>query len=180
MQATINAPEDQDICEDSGPSRITALLVMGEHPAALLKALAACHIDLLVAYDCKEARTMIETQPSVQILLTSRTLRDQGWVGTMELMAQIPDHVELIIYSGLNDPKRLMNALELGAYDVLFPPYEANEVQTVIAAAAAKSQRRSHHDATLKKLRSFLSTPDESASTWQHEACTSLLSRLNG
>jgi DNA-binding NtrC family response regulator len=165
MPTMSNALEEYDRCEDS-PRQIRALLVMSVHSAPLLKALESCHIDLLVAQDCKEAGSLLETEPSVQILFTDRTLRDRDWFGTMELMAQIPGHVQLIIICcGLNDHRRMIDALELGAYDVLFPPYEPEEIQRIVEAAAAKSERRSRHHAELSKLYTFWSTSYEAAGT---------------
>jgi FixJ family two-component response regulator len=86
----------------------------------------------------------------------------------MELMAQIPGHVQLIIICcGLNDHRRMIDALELGAYDVLFPPYEREEIQRIVEAAAAKSERRARHHAELRKFDTLWSTPYESAATSQ-------------
>ncbi len=140
METIVDAPDDTRFEESQ--RKISVLLVMGEHCAPLVKALESCHIDLLVAHDCTEARGLVENQPSVQVLLTDRTLRDRDWAGTMELLAQIPGHVQLIICCGLNDHRRMIDALELGAYDVLFQPYEPREIQRMVEAAAAKSGRQ--------------------------------------
>ena len=58
-------------------------------------------------------------------------------------MAQAGVNAEVVVCSSLGDHKLWIDVLEQGAYDVLFEPYECEEVRRIVEAAADKSCMRS-------------------------------------
>lgn len=124
--------------------KITVMLIMSrERRLPLLEAMESGGIDVLPVCDCNEARRMLETQPQVQVVLTDRALPDGDWRGVLEIVSQGRAKLEVVVCSRLGDHKLWIDALEQGAYDVLVEPYQYEEIQRIVEAAAARSYMRS-------------------------------------
>jgi DNA-binding NtrC family response regulator len=120
--------------------KINALLVMApERSLPLLEALESCGIDVLAVCDCSEARRMLETQPSVQVVLTDAALPDGDWRRVLEIVVRECANIEVVVCSRLGDPKLWLDVLEEGGYDVLVEPYQREEIQRIVEVAAARS-----------------------------------------
>jgi DNA-binding NtrC family response regulator len=146
------------------PEKIRILLIMAaEHNRPLLEVLTSCGIDVLLAEDCNEARKILEVEPPVQVLLTDRTLRDRDWVGLFGVMAQMPTHAQVILCCRGGDHKQMIAALELGAYDVLFEPYQPDEILKIVAGAAAQSEERTRRASELKNFNTLWPPSEELA-----------------
>lgn len=117
----------------------------------LLDALESCGVEVLPVCDCNETRRMLETQPPVQVVVTDTTLPDGDWRRVLEMVAQGRTNAEVIVRSRLGDPKLWLDVPEQGGYDVLVEPYQHEEVQRIVEAAAASSYMRSHAQATSHK-----------------------------
>jgi len=114
-----------------------------ERRSTLVNALETCGLDVLPACDCNEARRMLETQPPVQVVVTDARLHDGHWRRVLEIVERGRRKIEVIVYSRLGDPKLWLDVLEQGGYDVLVEPFEHEEVQRIVEAAAARSYMRS-------------------------------------
>ena len=133
------------------PPKIKAMLVMArERRLPLLDVLESCGIEVLPACDCNEARQMLEAQSPVQAVVTDTALPDGDWRRVFEIVVQGRRKIEVIVCSRLGDPKLWLDVLEQGGYDVLVEPFEHEEIQRIVEAAAARSyvrppaQARSH------------------------------------
>lgn len=154
MTATSDAPNEHQQCHDT-PPKISAMLIMGEEQSGpLVAALQADGVEVLTAGSCQEAKRLLEGEPALQVLLTDRTLRDQDWVGTLKVMTQIPEHVQLVICCRRSDHRQAIAALELGAYDVLLEPYEPGEIVSIVRGAAARSDRYARRSAQVEDYHS--------------------------
>jgi DNA-binding NtrC family response regulator len=152
MTATSDATNEWQQ-SDGQPAKIRTLLIMDAgHSRPLLEVLNSCGIDVLLAQDCNGARKILEIEPSVQVLLTDRTFRDQDWVGLFGVMDQMPAHTQVILCCRGSDHRQMIAALELGAYDVLFEPYERDEILRIVGGAAAKSDRCAQRSAERKNF----------------------------
>ena len=124
--------------------KIKAMLVMArESRLPLLEVLESCGIDVLPVCDCREARRALETQPQVQVVLTGAALRDGDWRGVLEIAAQGPAKIEVIVCPERSDIKRWTGAMKEGAYDLLVEPYQPDEILRMVEAAANRSYMRS-------------------------------------
>ena len=120
------------------------MLVMAqERRSTLVNALESCGFDVLPVSDCNEARRMLEAQPAVQVVVTDARLHDGDWRRVFEIVARGRRKIEVIVCSRLGDPKLWLDVLEDGGYDVLVEPFEHEEVQRIVEAAAARSYMRS-------------------------------------
>jgi DNA-binding NtrC family response regulator len=134
------------------PAKIKAMLVMARgRRLPLFDALESCGIEVLPVGNCQEAQRLVETQPSVHVVVTDAALPDGDWRRVLEIVKQGSPNVEVIVRSRLGDPKLWLDVLEQGGYDVLVEPYHRVEVQRIVEAAAAKSYMRSHAQAISHK-----------------------------
>jgi len=121
------------------------MLVMArDRRLPLLDALESCGIEVLPVCDCNEARRMFETQPPVQVVVTDTTLPDGDWRRVIEIVAQGCSNLEVVVSLRLGDLPLWLDVLEQGGYDVLVEPYQREEIQRIVEAAAASSYVRSH------------------------------------
>ena len=126
------------------PSKIKAMLVMArERRLPLLDLLESCGFEVLLVFDCNQARRMLETQLPVQVVLTDRTLPDGDWRQVLEIVAQGRPNVQVVVCSRLGDHTLVIDVLEQGGYDVLIEPYQREEIQRVLEGAADRSYIRS-------------------------------------
>lgn len=124
--------------------RITVLLVMTrERRAALLEQLEACGTNVLAACDCNEASQILKAKPPVQVVISDASLPGANWRDVLELVAASNTHAEVIVCTRFPDTTLWIDALERGAYDLLVEPYQKEEVQRILEAAADRSYIRS-------------------------------------
>ena len=126
-------------------AKIRAMLVMGsERRLPLLKVLESCGIKVLPVGDCNEARRILRNQPSVPVVITDSTLPDGDWRRILDIVAQGSANVEVVVSLRLGEHAIWLDILEQGGYDVLVEPYQHEEIQRIVEAAAAKSHARAH------------------------------------
>ena len=131
---------------------IKALLVMAQGRCQpMLDALESCGIEVLPVCDCNEARRMLEIEPMVQVVVTDARLHDGDWRRVLEIVGRGRRKIEVIVCSRLGDPKMWLDVLEEGGYDVLVEPFEHEEVQRIVEAAASRSYMRFFTQATNHK-----------------------------
>ena len=119
------------------------MLVMAqERRSTLVDALESCGIEVLPVRDCNEARRMLEAYPLVQAVVTDTTLPDGDWQRVLEIVEQGRRRIEVVVCSRLGDPKLWLDVLEQGGYDVLVQPYQREEIQRIVEAAASRSYMR--------------------------------------
>ena len=122
------------------PLKINAMLVMApERSLPLLDVLESCGIEVLAVCDCNEARRVLETQPSVQVVLTDTALPDGDWRRVLAVVAHGSPNIEVVVCSRLGDYNLWLDVLEQGGYDVLVEPYQHEEVKRIVETAAARS-----------------------------------------
>lgn len=128
------------------------MLVMArERRLSLLDALESCGIEVLPVCDCNEARRMFETQSHMQVVVTDATLPDGDWRRVIEIVVQRYPNIEVVVSLRLGDLPLWLDVLDQGGYDVLVEPYQREEIQRIVEAAAASSYMRSHAQAISHK-----------------------------
>src|SRR5690349_7309527 len=125
------------------PPKIKAMLVMApERRLRLLDALESYDIEVLAVCNCNEAHRMLQTHPLVQVVVTDTTLPDGDWRQVLAIVEQGRRKIEVVVCSRLGDPELWLDVLEQGGYDVLVQPYQREEIQRIVEAAAARSYMR--------------------------------------
>ena len=92
-------------------------------------------------------RTVAETQPYVHahkpaVVICERDLPDGDWKMVLDLFEDLPTRPNLIVTSRLADEALWAEVLNLGGYDVLQQPFDADEVCRVVFLAWHEHHRR--------------------------------------
>jgi DNA-binding NtrC family response regulator len=78
---------------------------------------------------------------SVPVLLCECALADGNWEDLLKAVAELPAPPKVIVYSRLADESLWAKVLNLGGFDVLMTPFEAEEVLRVTFAAWSHWER---------------------------------------
>jgi DNA-binding response OmpR family regulator len=76
------------------------------------------------------------------VLISRRQLPDATWKELLRSLGMLPDPPNLIVCSRLADDSLWAEVLNLGAYDLLLAPFEAEEVRRVVSLAWVDWNRR--------------------------------------
>jgi DNA-binding NtrC family response regulator len=116
----------------------------------LLERLEKSVTEVLAVCDCKEARLILQTGLPIEVVITDAKLPDGTWRTVVESAAEAKKHVEVVVCARMEDVALWRDALDHGAYDLLFEPYESQEVSRIVQSAAAKSRMRSLRNALVE------------------------------
>jgi len=83
---------------------------------------------------CRDAFTLINSRP-IAIVLCEALLPDGDWERMLEETRRAPETPSLIVSSHLADERLWAEVLNLGGWDVLATPFEAEEVARVLLSA---------------------------------------------
>jgi len=119
-----------------------ALLVMQpERRATLLQALRVLDIEALAVSTCAEARSLFQTSPSVDLVLTQVSLNDGNWSDVLRHIVENGIEASVIVSSKRPDEHLFSEVIWRGGYDVLVEPYEKTEVAQTLEGALRAAQR---------------------------------------
>jgi len=119
------------------PEKTAGVLAVSSSPAdrgRLREILSQANWKLHEASDCSEALAMLRDQ-SVPVLLCERDHADGNWEDLLKATARLPAPPKLIVFSRLADDSLWAMVLNLGGFDLLITPFEAEEVLRVTFAA---------------------------------------------
>jgi DNA-binding NtrC family response regulator len=86
------------------------------------------------ARSCHAALRLVR-QRRISVVLCDRDLPGGGWRAVVQGLKEVPHLTRLIVSSRFADHRLWMDVLELGGYDVLNSPFDANEVARVVFLA---------------------------------------------
>ena len=119
------------------PEKTAGVLAVSSSPAdrgRLREILSQANWKLHEASDCSEALAMLRDQ-NVPVLLCERDHADGNWEDLLTATASLPAPPKLIVFSRLADDSLWAMVLNLGGFDLLITPFEAEEVLRVTFAA---------------------------------------------
>jgi DNA-binding NtrC family response regulator len=85
----------------------------------------------------QQARAQLQ-QDDYSVILTEATLPDGRWLDALHLARQYPQEVEVIVTDAQADARLWVEALNLGAYDVLAQPFCESEVRRILHNACSR------------------------------------------
>lgn len=88
----------------------------------------------------KRARQKLEAE-AFGVVLTEARLPDGTWADVVRLVEQAKRPSAVVVTANLGDARLWLDALELGAYDVLAKPFCCGEVQRILANALHEPPR---------------------------------------
>ncbi|GEM_PF-3254671 len=124
------------------------LLVMARHRrTALLEALEECTTHVLAASNCMEAQSFLRSRLPFQVIVTDTALPDGDWKTVIDA-AGACQHAEVVVAIPSTDARRSGEIYRCGA-DVLFEPFDRDDVRCTIQSAVNARYVRSGAAATL-------------------------------
>jgi len=117
-----------------------ALLVMSpERRLPLLKKLKPLNTEVVAVENCQQLRSLLESQPPVDVVITEVTLADGNWCDVFRYLVDHGVHASVIVSSPRADEILWSEVLWRGAYDLLVEPYESDEVRHTLEGALRAS-----------------------------------------
>jgi len=93
-----------------------------------------CGWRLFEARDRRRALECLERNP-VQVVIAESEVRNWNWRRVLSDLRRLPAPPQLVVTSRIADDYLWAEVLNVGGYDVLTQPFEADEVERVIASA---------------------------------------------
>ena len=119
------------------------LLVMcAERRTQLLEILESSNADVLTACSCREARRVLNTYPTIEVVIADLSHPDGNWCDILRCLVGSGIHASIVVNAPEADEKLWSEVLWRGGYDLLIEPYEATEVSRIIEGAARASGHR--------------------------------------
>jgi len=107
-----------------------------EDHATLKRILTPSPIQLREAFTCNAALRVLSSS-RIAAIVTSDKLPDGDWIDILAQIQDRDDPPKLIVASRCADELLWATVLNLGGYDVLIKPFEAEEVRRVLALACS-------------------------------------------
>ena len=126
----------------------TALVVRSrERRSTLLETLESFKLNVLWAENCREARSLLQTCPPLEIVIVNVSLTDGNWCDIFRFVVESGIETSIVVTSRLANEKLWSEVLWRGAYDLLVEPYKREELRRVVEGAvrALEMQRSLQH-----------------------------------
>ena len=113
-----------------------ALLVMPpERRSPLAGPLESLDVEILAVSTCNEARSLLQTAPPVEVVVTQVTLADGNWSDILRYLVDNDIRASVVVSSPRADEHLWSEILWRGGYDLLVEPYESGDFQQTIEGA---------------------------------------------
>lgn len=100
----------------------------------LLGALLRCGVDAFVCPRLIEARSHLKSE-SFRIVFCEDSLPDGDFRDVLRIVTHTNAKLPVVVCSRLGESPAYLEAMELGAFDYIAPPYRTGEVQFIINTA---------------------------------------------
>ncbi len=119
------------------------LLVMcAERRTQLLEILKSSNAHVLTVSSCREARRVLQTHPTVEVVIADVGHPDGNWCDILKHLVDNGIGAKLLVCPRIADERLWSEVLWRGGYDLVIEPYEATEVSRIIESAARASSHR--------------------------------------
>jgi DNA-binding response OmpR family regulator len=126
-------------CGDGPITRILSVSHLAEDHIVLRRLLERTCWEMREVYSCRQGLAAIADQ-DLDVVLCEASLPDGSWKELLEDFSRREDPPYLIVASRLADERLWAEVLNLGGYDVLVKPFDAEEVCRVVGSACGRHQ----------------------------------------
>jgi DNA-binding NtrC family response regulator len=125
-------------------SRLSAALVHDrQEPFSALKlALEQQGIDISQPRGCEDLRRLFKQPGLPRLVFTDTTLPDGTWKNVLDLAANAPEPVHVIVVAPFVALKLYLESLESGAFDFIVPPFLVSDLAHIVRCATWKGAGR--------------------------------------
>jgi DNA-binding NtrC family response regulator len=99
-------------------------------------------VDVCLAANCAEVRALMDSANPPELVLTDLEFPDGTWEDVVRMSASAALPVNVIVVSRLADMRLYMEALQIGAFDFITPPFETPDISHVLRTASANARLR--------------------------------------
>ena len=113
------------------------VLVVGsdvENRTALVDILEECGLEPVIASNLEETRNILARRP-MHVVFCEDNLIDGGFREILRLVKAATPEIQVVVSSRLADVDEYIEAMNLGAFDFIAPPYRDADVISVIDSA---------------------------------------------
>jgi DNA-binding NtrC family response regulator len=116
------------------------ILVACSDPArrcALVETLAQFGLEPVIAADMSEVRAVFSQHP-LHLVICEDGLPEGGFREVLRLAIAVGSEVPVVVCSSLGEMDQYVEAMELGAFDFIAPPYRRREVEFILNSVREK------------------------------------------
>jgi DNA-binding NtrC family response regulator len=119
--------------------RIGALLVHNDNGAMreLEQILASQFLKVLRAHNCAKVTSLLAKPNPPHLIFTAPELPDGTWAEVLNSAASASAPTNVIVVVGVGEIKLYLEAMQLGAFDLISPPFSAFDIAHVVRSATA-------------------------------------------
>lgn len=124
--------------------RALVLIVEDDHDTqtVLSHFLSINEYDVLCAGTGREALTIIENEPNLDIILLDVFVPGIGGIEVLSRAKRFDPYLNIIMMTALGDREIAHRALELGAFDCLLKPLDLTQLEATLIASLSHSEYR--------------------------------------
>jgi len=115
--------------------------------AALVDILEECGLEPVIASNLEEAHNILARRP-MHVVFCEDNLSDGGFRELLRLVKADTPEIQVVVSSRLVDVDEYIEAMNLGAFDFIAPPYRGTEIISVVDSAS-KRYRLKRKDGTI-------------------------------
>ena len=126
------------------------VLVVGsdvEKRTAIVDVLEECGLEPVIASSLEETRNILARRP-MHVVFCEENLTDGGFREILRLVKATRPEIQVVVSSMLGDVDEYIEAMNLGAFDFIAPPYRGTEIISVVDSAS-KRYRLKRKDETI-------------------------------
>ena len=111
-----------------------------ERQSRIVDPLQSLEVEALSAATCQEARSLLETKPRVELVISDLSLPDGNWCDVFKHLIDNGVHAAMVVVARHADERLWSEVLWRGAHDLLVEPLDKTHVQRVVEGAVRALQ----------------------------------------
>jgi len=115
---------------------------------ALLNMLEEYGLEPMIASNVEETRQILERRP-LHVVFCEDKLPDGGFREVLCLVKASRPEIQVVLSSMLGDVHEYIEAMNLGAFDFVAPPYRSSEIASIVDGAYSRYRLRRKDEAGL-------------------------------
>jgi len=115
---------------------------------ALIDILEECGLEPVIASNLGEVRNILGRRP-IHVVFCEDNLPDGGFREILRLVKANRPEVQVVLSSMLGDVDEYIEAMNLGAFDFISPPYRSTEIASVVDSASRRYRLKRKDEAIL-------------------------------
>jgi len=109
--------------------------------SALVNILEECGLEPVIASNLVEALDILARRP-MHVVFCEENLSDGGFREILRLVKSARPEIQVVLSSMLRDVEEYIEAMNLGAFDFITPPYRATQIISVVNGASKRYRLR--------------------------------------